>query len=160
MGESSEIRAITQAAAEKLKSKGAMLATAESCTGGWIAKALTDLPGSSAWFAGGVVSYSNQAKADLLGVRPATLEEDGAVSESVVCEMAAGARQKLGAQIGVAVSGIAGPDGGTDSKPVGTVWIAWAAGDDIVARHFCFAGNREAVREQTVVAALRGVANW
>lgn len=160
MSEASNVRAITQAAAEKLLSRKALLATAESCTGGWISKALTDLPGSSAWFAGGVVSYSNQAKADLLGVLPKTLDEEGAVSEAVVREMAAGAMQRLGAQLSVAVSGVAGPDGGNEDKPVGTVWIAWASADGTVARRFNFAGDREAVRRQTVVAALRGVAEW
>ena len=105
------------------------MATAESCTGGWIAKTLTDVPGSSAVFGYGVVSYSNGAKESILGVRNATLETHGAVSEQVVEEMADGVLHLSGADLAVAVSGIAGPDGGTVDKPVGTVWVTWGSRD-------------------------------
>ncbi|MDE1895436.1 MAG: CinA family protein [Xanthomonadaceae bacterium] len=135
-----------------------MLVTAESCSGGWIAKALTDLPGSSAWFDAGVVTYSYQAKEALLGVDPKTLERTGAVSEETVLEMVSGALSRFGAGIAVAVTGIAGPSGGTPDKPVGTVWIGWKRrGGYGHARLFHFPGDREAVRRQTVAAALIGV---
>lgn len=134
------------------------LSCAESCTGGWIAKTLTDLPGSSAWFEAGVVSYSNQAKMLLLGVRRETLERTGAVSEETALEMVSGALDRLNAGVAVAVTGIAGPAGGTPQKPVGTVWIAWQRrGGAARARLFHFPGDREAVRRQTVAAALEGV---
>ena len=142
---------------------GKTVATAESCTGGWIAKKLTDVVGSSAVFGFGVVSYSNPAKASLLGVGKDTLEEHGAVSEAVVREMAEGALRLSGASIAVAVSGIAGPDGGTVEKPVGTVWFAWAIrnGSSIMVDTDLqrFDGNRDDVRAQTVVHALTGVIN-
>jgi nicotinamide-nucleotide amidase len=135
-----------------------MLVTAESCTGGWVAKALTDLEGSSAWFHAGVVTYSYEAKEALLGVNPHTLEQTGAVSEETVLEMVSGALARLGAGVAVAVTGIAGPSGGTPDKPVGTVWISWKVrGGYAHARMFCFAGDREAVRRQTVAAALNGL---
>lgn len=135
-----------------------MLVTAESCSGGWVAKTLTDLPGSSAWFDAGVVTYSYQAKEALLGVDPKTLERTGAVSEETVLEMVSGALSRFGAGIAVAVTGIAGPSGGTPEKPVGTVWIGWKRrGGYGHARLFHFPGDREAVRRQTVAAALIGV---
>jgi nicotinamide-nucleotide amidase len=134
------------------------LATAESCTGGWIAKVLTDLAGSSAWFNGGVVSYSNEAKVALLGVSPETLQRFGAVSEQAVLEMATGAQDRFGVDMAVAVTGIAGPTGGSPQKPVGTVWIGWKRrGAEAQATLFHFAGDREAVRRQTVAAALIGI---
>ena len=137
------------------------VATAESCTGGWIAKSVTDIPGSSAVFGYGIVSYSNGAKESILGVKNATIAQHGAVSEAVVGEMAEGALRLSGADIAVAVSGIAGPDGGTDDKPVGTVWFAWAVRDGADARldTSCerFTGDRELVRELTVAHALQGV---
>lgn len=137
------------------------VATAESCTGGWIAKSITDVAGSSAVFGYGVVSYSNGAKEQILGVSNATLEAHGAVSEQVVEEMAVGALRLSGADIAVAVSGIAGPDGGTDDKPVGTVWFAWALrnGSNALTDTSCeqFSGDRELVRELTVAHALQGV---
>jgi len=137
---------------------GVMLATAESCTGGWIAKTLTDIPGSSAWFDCGVAAYSYEAKQALLGVRPQTLELTGAVSEETAVEMVSGALARFGAGLAVAVTGIAGPDGGTPEKPVGTVWCAWKRrGGYAEAELFHFDGNREAVRRHTVAAALRGV---
>ena len=137
------------------------VATAESCTGGWIAKALTDVPGSSGCFGYGIVSYSNGAKESILGVENRTLAEHGAVSEPVVREMAEGTLRLSGADISVAVSGVAGPDGGNDEKPVGTVWFAWSmrgprgiTTDTDLQR---FEGNRESVRMQTVIHGLKGV---
>lgn len=135
------------------------LVTAESCTGGWIAKVLTDIPGSSAWFLGGVVAYSNTLKQSLLGVLPSTLAAHGAVSEATAREMAVGALETLGGHVAVAVTGIAGPDGGQPGKPVGTVWFGWAWRDagEIETRVALetFAGDREAVRRETVARALR-----
>ena len=137
------------------------VAAAESCTGGWIAKALTDVPGSSGCFGYGIVSYSNGAKESILGVENRTLVEHGAVSEPVVREMAEGTLRLSGADISVAVSGVAGPDGGSDEKPVGTVWFAWSmrgprgiTTDTDLQR---FEGNRESVRMQTVIHGLKGV---
>ena len=144
-----------------LANAGKAVATAESCTGGWIAKSITDIAGSSAVFGYGIVSYSNGAKESLLGVKNKTLEEHGAVSEPVVEEMANGLLHLSGADIAVAVSGIAGPDGGTDDKPVGTVWFAWAVrhGANALIDTSCqqFSGDRELVRELTVAHALQGV---
>lgn len=138
-----------------LLERGLRLTLAESCTGGWIAKVVTDIPGSSAWFERGFVTYSNAAKAELLGVRPQTLDAHGAVSEPVVLEMAAGALAHSRAQVAVAVSGIAGPAGGSADKPVGTVWFAWSIPD---ARPWTerlqFAGDRGEVRHQAVRVAL------
>jgi nicotinamide-nucleotide amidase len=143
-----------------LKAHGMMLATAESCTGGGIAQALTDISGSSAWFERGFVTYANVAKIEMLGVRPSTLEAHGAVSELTVREMAAGALAHSHADIALAVSGIAGPTGGTAEKPVGTVWFGWALrGGEVHARLHHLAGDRAAVREQSVQIALRGVLN-
>lgn len=140
---------------------GRQLVTAESCTGGWVAKVCTDVPGSSGWFRGGAVAYHNDLKVGLLDVNPATLEREGAVSEAVVREMAAGALERLGGDVAVAVSGIAGPDGGTADKPVGTVWFAWArreaTGTVVRARVEHFEGDRDAVRRQAVRGALEGV---
>jgi nicotinamide-nucleotide amidase len=130
------------------------VATAESCTGGWIAKAVTDVPGSSQWFESGIVAYSNAAKDALLGVPSDLLARSGAVSEEVVRAMAEGARAQLGVDLAVAVSGIAGPDGGSVDKPVGTVWFAWAAPGATTAERRIFAGDREAVRRQSVALAL------
>ncbi|MDA3915085.1 CinA family protein [Oleiagrimonas sp.] len=138
--------------------KQLMLVTAESCTGGWIAKVATDLAGSSSWFGCGVVAYSYEAKEALLGVNPRTLEDTGAVSEETVVEMVAGALARFGAGVAVAVTGIAGPGGGTEDKPVGTVWIGWKRrGGYAHAQLFHFGGDREAVRRQTVAAALEGI---
>jgi nicotinamide-nucleotide amidase len=143
-----------------LKAHGMMLATAESCTGGGIAEALTDISGSSAWFERGFVTYSNVAKAEMLGVHPSTLEAHGAVSEATVREMAAGALRHSHAQLAVAVSGIAGPTGGTPEKPVGTVWFGWALRDgEVHARLHHLSGDRAAVRGQSVQIALQGVLN-
>jgi nicotinamide-nucleotide amidase len=142
----------------RLRERGLVLATAESCTGGWIAQAVTSIAGSSEWFERGFVTYSNESKKELLGVRGATLARHGAVSEATAREMAAGALRRSRAQIAVAVTGIAGPGGGTRKKPVGTVCFAWAekkGGAKSATRRF--AGGRESVRRQSVVAALQGL---
>ncbi|MEO6065363.1 MAG: CinA family protein [Lysobacterales bacterium] len=135
-----------------------MLVTAESCTGGWIAKTITDVGGSSAWFDCGLAAYSYEAKQALLGVRSETLLKHGAVSEETVLEMVSGALVHSGASISVAVTGIAGPGGGTPDKPVGTVWVGWKRrGGYPRTQLFHFDGDREAVRRQTVAAALLGL---
>jgi nicotinamide-nucleotide amidase len=137
---------------------GSQLTTAESCTGGWIAKLLTDIPGSSAWFHGGFVTYSNRAKSDMLGVPEALIDRHGAVSREVVEAMATGARQRAAVPLALSVSGIAGPGGGTPDKPVGTVWFAWAGpGDSLHSIEQRLAGDRESVRRQSAVVALQGV---
>ena len=141
-----------------LRTRSRSLAIAESCTGGWIAKVITDVPGSSGWFDRGFVTYSNAAKTDLLGVRAATIARHGAVSTEVVAEMAVGALERSLADVVIAVSGIAGPDGGTQDKPVGTVYLAWALrGGPVQTEIRQFPGNRDAVRLETVAAALQGV---
>ena len=143
--------------AEALESTGQVLAAAESCTGGGIAQAVTSRAGSSAWFDRGYVTYSNDAKRDMLGVSAATLEAHGAVSEAVVREMASGALRGS-ATVAVAVSGIAGPGGATDTKPVGTVCLAWARkGGEVKSLTRHYDGDRAAVRGQAVVDALEGV---
>ena len=140
------------------RAAGLTLATAESCTGGGLAEAITRLPGSSAWFQGGVVAYANDLKVALLGVHPQTLSTHGAVSAAVATEMARGASSKAGADIGVGVTGIAGPGGASAGKPVGTVWIAWCGpGGAMHTRLKRFEGDREAVRRQAVEAALEGL---
>ncbi len=149
---------LAQRVGQALKSHYLMLVTAESCTGGWIAKTVTDIAGSSDWFDCGLAAYSYEAKQALLGVRPQTLEVHGAVSRDTVLEMVSGAFMHSGASISVAVTGIAGPGGGTPDKPVGTVWIGWKRrGGYPRAEAFHFHGDREAVRRQTVVAALKGL---
>lgn len=147
-----------EALARALRASGRVLVTAESCTGGWIAKVCTDLAGSSDWFDRGLVTYSNRAKTEELGVRPGTLERYGAVSEMVAAEMARGARAAAHADYAVAVSGIAGPGGGTPDKPVGTVCFGWVGPDDEPETETQrFEGDREAVRRQTVAHALDGL---
>ncbi len=147
-----------EAVASALKTHGRLLATAESCTGGWIAKVCTDLAGSSAWFDRGLVTYSNRAKTEELGVRPATLDRYGAVSEMVAAEMARGARDAAHVDYAISVSGIAGPDGGGPDKPVGTVCFGWVGPDDEPETETLhFAGDRDAVRRQTVAYALDGL---
>ncbi len=153
-----ELAGVAEAVADVLRAKGQILATAESCTGGWIAKVLTDIPGSSAWFAGALVTYTNDLKKLLLAVARPTLEEHGAVSRECALEMVSGALYRVGATVAVAVTGIAGPTGATADKPVGTVWIAWQRrGETPDASVFHFDGDRDAVRRQTVAAALQGV---
>lgn len=143
---------------EALKQRGFMLVTAESCTGGWVAKVVTSVAGSSLWFDRGFVSYSNPAKQDMLDVKSATLAQFGAVSDEVVQEMALGALAHSAAQVGVAISGIAGPEGGTPTKPVGTICLAWCVRGGIPrSRATHFAGDREMIRQQAVMAALQGV---
>lgn len=143
-----------------LKAHGLMLATAESCTGGGVAQAITEVAGSSAWFERGFVTYSNLSKQQMLGVSETTLRQYGAVSEMTVREMVAGALQHSAAQVALAVSGIAGPDGGTPDKPVGTVWFAWGTSrGEIHAQRHQLAGNRGEVRVQAVHIALQGVVN-
>lgn len=135
-----------------------MLATAESCTGGGVGEYLTRVPGASSWYAGGVISYTNRVKSDVLGVDKALIELHGAVSDAVVCAMVQGVLRSLNADIGVAVSGIAGPDGGSPEKPVGTVWFAWCvAGAVPSSRMCCFVGNRTLIRAQAVECALDGL---
>ena len=144
--------------AAALKDRGAVLATAESCTGGWVAQCVTSVAGSSEWFERGFVTYSNESKEELLGVRRGTLDAHGAVSEATAREMAAGTLARSRASVAVAVTGVAGPGGGTPAKPVGTVCFAWTlrgASERSATR--TFAGDREAVRRQSVVAALEGV---
>lgn len=146
--------------AEQLIAAELTVATAESCTGGGIGAAFTELAGSSAWFNGGIISYTNEAKQHLLGVSEQTLIDHGAVSEEVVQQMVTGACRQLNTDMAVAVSGVAGPDGGSAEKPVGTVWIAWAKGGaegQITSRCFVFEGDRQAVREATVDAAVTGL---
>jgi nicotinamide-nucleotide amidase len=155
------IGTLSEALVGELLAARKTVSTAESCTGGWIAKALTDNSGSSGCFSYGIVSYSNGAKETLLGVNPATLMEHGAVSEAVVKEMAEGALNLSGADIATAVSGVAGPDGGSEEKPVGAVWFAWATRNkdkpDIDAEKRLLKGERESIRAQTVVIALQGI---
>lgn len=154
-----DLHAQAEATGRALLAARLMAVTAESCTAGWIAKCLTDVAGSSAWFDCGMAAYSYEAKQALLGVRPQTLEQFGAVSRETVVEMVSGALVHSGATIAVAVTGIAGPGGGIEDKPVGTVWIAWKRrGGYARAELFHFAGDRDAVRRQTVMAALRGLA--
>ena len=143
-----------------LNSHGLLLATAESCTGGGVAQAITEMAGSSAWFERGFVTYSNLSKQQMLGVREATLQQHGAVSELTVREMVSGALQHSNAQVALAVSGIAGPDGGTADKPVGLVWFAWGIkhGETHAQRHQ-LSGNRAEVRAQAVSIALQGIIN-
>ena len=153
-----ELGVLAHTTGERLLAARQMLVTAESCTGGWIAKAVTDVAGSSAWFDCGMAAYSYEAKQALLGVRPQTLEAFGAVSRETVVEMVSGALVHSGASVAVAVTGIAGPGGGSADKPVGTVWIGWKRrGGYARAELFQFDGDRDAVRRQTVAAALRGV---
>jgi nicotinamide-nucleotide amidase len=141
-----------------LRVRNQMLTTAESCTGGWIGKVITDVAGSSGWFDRGFVTYSNTAKIELLGVRESTLISHSAVSAETVTEMATGALERSRADIAIAVSGIAGPDGGSSKKPVGTVYLAWALRDDLIhAQVYHFIGDRESVRRQTVAIALQGI---
>lgn len=142
---------------EALKAASATLATAESCTGGGIAEAVTRIPGSSTWFERGWVTYSNIAKQQELEVAEAIIREHGAVSEAVVRAMAEGARRRAGTTWAVAVSGIAGPDGGTAQKPVGTVWLAWAGPAGVYPERCLFPGDRTAVREAAVQKALSGL---
>jgi len=161
MADHKSIRKLAEALVVELTESGKAVATAESCTGGWVAKAITDVAGSSAVFGYGIVSYSNGAKESIIGVQNKTLEDHGAVSSEVVEEMAKGTLRLSGADIAVAVSGVAGPEGGTKEKPVGMVWFAWAVRDgaNAMVDTSCeqFTGDRELVREASVAYALQGV---
>ncbi len=152
----SELMQLSEQVGQALKARGATVTTAESCTGGWVAKVITDIAGSSAWFERGFVTYSNEAKAQMIGVREETLAQHGAVSEPVVVEMAIGALKAARADYAVSISGIAGPDGGSEEKPAGTVWFAFAtARDEGITRRECFSGDRDAVRRQATAYALQ-----
>ncbi len=143
-----------------LRQQGLMLATAESCTGGLLGHRLTNVPGSSDYYLGGVVAYSNRLKEALLGVEPQTLLVHGAVSEETAREMARGARQRLGADLAVSITGIAGPTGGTAEKPVGLVYVALSAADDEQCRRFLFSGDRLANKQASAEAAIKLVADF
>jgi len=145
------------ALAQRLRERGWLMATAESCTGGLIAGACTDLSGSSDWFERGFVSYSNQAKTELLGVPAALIAAHGAVSEPVARAMAVGAVERSAARCAVAVTGVAGPTGGSPEKPVGTVWFGWCTPAGVFTERQRFDGDRAAVRRATVVHALAGL---
>lgn len=145
----------TQALADLLVQRQWMLASAESCTGGLIAAACTDLAGSSVWFERGVVTYSNQAKTELLGVDPDVIATHGAVSEAVARAMASGALQHSCAQVSLSVTGIAGPGGGSPDKPVGTVWFGWATPKGVWSDRQCFGGDRASVRQAALLHSLQ-----
>ena len=156
----SELNELAQQVGEQLLQQHKLLAVAESCTGGWVAKCLTDIAGSSQWFDRGFVSYSNAAKQAMLRVSGRTLETAGAVSEQIVREMAVGALENSAATVTLAISGIAGPGGAMPGKPVGTVCFAWAmSGCEVTAETRHFEGDREAVRRQSVAHALQGLLN-
>lgn len=156
-----ELFTLAERLGQSLKVKNHKIATAESCTGGWIAQAITEVSGSSAWFDRGFVTYSNNAKVQMLGVNPQTLAEHGAVSAEIAQQMAAGALANSEADWVVAVTGIAGPDGGSEEKPVGTVYVAWQskAGFSKVER-LQLSGNRHQIRSQTVLRAIEGVLEY
>ena len=156
----SELKELAEQVGEQLLQQHKLLAVAESCTGGWVAKCLTDIAGSSQWFDRGFVSYSNAAKQAMLGVSGDTLETAGAVSEQTVREMAAGVLENSLATVALAISGIAGPGGAMPGKPVGTVCFAWTvAGDEVQAETRHFEGDRDSVRRQSVGFALQGLLN-
>lgn len=153
-----ELEGLAQAAGHALRQRGFMLAIAESCTGGWIAQAVTSIEGSSAWFERGFVTYTNIAKREMLGVSATTLARQGAVSEATVRAMVEGALASSHADVALAVTGIAGPGGGSAEKPVGTVWIAWSGKHrETATRRHSFAGDRTQIRRQSVAAALGGL---
>lgn len=144
-----------------LSERGLMIATVESCTGGFISEAITRIPGSSSWFDRGFVTYTDVAKQELVGVSGDTLSADGAVSRAAAEEMASGGVQFSQADLAISVTGVAGPDGGSEEKPVGTVWIAWADRDgNVVNRRYRFDGDRQAVREAAVENALAGAVEF
>ena len=154
------IEKISRQIGKKLKATHSMLVTAESCTGGWVAQAVTSVAGSSHWFERGYVTYSNAAKREQLGVSRRTLERHGAVSEQTAREMARGALKRGRGTIALSVTGIAGPGGGSPGKPVGTVCFAWGQGRKIASETKRFSGGRNSVRRQSVIHALRGVLKW
>ena len=153
-----ELKDLAEELGACMKDKGVKLASAESCTGGWIAKIITDIPGSSEWFTGSVVCYSNESKVSLLGVQENTLTEFGAVSGDAVIEMLDGLFANTNADVAVGISGIAGPDGGTEDKPVGLVWLSWGKrGKSVYAKPFHFEGDRAEVRKQSIAQALNNL---
>lgn len=153
-----ELQGLAERLGERMLAAGMQVALAESCTGGWVAKIITDIVGSSSWFDRGFVTYTNESKHELLGVSADTLATEGAVSAATVAAMARGALARSHAQLSCAISGIAGPGGATPTKPVGLVWFAWAVRDtDVRTEQQIFAGDREAVRRQAVAHALRGL---
>ncbi len=156
------IEDLAQQLGDQLSGKKIEISTAESCTGGLVAAAITSIAGSSGWFDRGFVTYSNEAKQDMLGVQPETLREFGAVSEETAREMSAGALLLSFAQISVSITGIAGPDGGLDDKPVGTIWFAWSVKTESLkietqTKKKLFNGDRDSIRQQAVVTALEGL---
>lgn len=151
------IEALSTQLGKLLSGRGLYISTAESCTGGWVSAAITQIPGSSGWFDRGFITYSNEAKREMLGVRAKTLDTHGAVSKLVVEEMAKGAAKKSRATFAVSISGIAGPDGGTEDKPVGTVWMAWSIQGKVDSALFCLPGDRQEVRAASVSLALQGL---
>ena len=153
-----ELQQLAVQLSDKLLARGWMIATAESCTGGWVAQLLTSLPGSSAWYERGFITYANAAKTEMLGVPTTTLEIYGAVSEETACAMATGALVHSHAQASLAITGIAGPGGGTPQKPVGMVCYGWAFTDGTVISSNCrLSGDREEIRSRAAAAALRGL---
>lgn len=154
------LSSLSRRTGKALKEKGQTLVTAESCTGGWVAQAVTSVAGSSEWFERGYVTYSNAAKREALGVRAATMAQHGAVSEQTAREMARGALKRSRGTIALSITGIAGPGGGLPGKPVGTVCFGWAQGRRIKVGTKRFKGGRASVRRQSVIHALRGVLQW
>ncbi len=152
-----ELQDLAQKLGLQMCAKKCLLATAESCTGGWVAQTVTAIAGSSAWFDRGFITYSNEAKCEMLGVSQQTLADEGAVSEATAKEMVSGVLKNSRATLGLAITGIAGPGGGSVEKPVGTVWIAWARRDGrCLVRRYCFEGERQLIRAQAVRQALHG----
>jgi nicotinamide-nucleotide amidase len=154
----SSLLEVSQSLGHLLGQKGLSLATAESCTGGAVAQAITAVAGSSAWYMGGVVAYDNSVKRRVLNVSPSSLDHEGAVSEVVARQMATGAAALCGARISVATTGVAGPGGGSPSKPVGTVWVAWYLDGNVDAVKYVFVGNRHDIQASATRAALEGLA--
>ena len=153
-----DLKNLAMALGRRLIDQNLTMATAESCTGGWVSKVITDIDGSSQWFDCALVTYSTQAKHDFLGVQDGILETEGAVSHAVVKQMVLGLLDRCNANVGVSISGIAGPGGGSADKPVGTVWMAWARpGEVLETMRFQFAGDRREVRMQAVYEALTGI---
>jgi nicotinamide-nucleotide amidase len=157
IGTANDILALATQVGHALQQKGLMLSTAESCTGGGVAQAVTEIAGSSGWFDRGFVSYSNPSKTEMLDVSAALIAQFGAVSEEVAAAMVAGALTNSNAHVALSTTGIAGPGGAVPGKPVGTVCFGWGDGSTVRTEHLVFAGDRQAVREQTVVHALQGL---
>lgn len=156
-----DIEQLAMQVGNELKTRGLMCVTAESCTGGWVGQVITSVPGSSQWYDRGFITYTNQAKRELLGVSTDVLARCGAVSEQAARAMAKGALANSRAQVSLAITGIAGPNGGTEDKPVGTVWFAWAGKNrETRTEHRQFDGDRAAVRRQAVEAALLGLSEF